>query len=526
MLSIEKPLYISPEEYQELISFRETHAPTVARLQAEVAELKRQLDWFKKQLFGVKSERRLVDQNPNQLSLGEEFEQPPGGEVETQQITYNRKVKRGTDREGALNDSGLRFDEDVPVEVVVIPNREIEGLAPDEYEVIGEKVTHRLAQRPGSYVIIKQVRPVVKIRHDQTISCPPAPGGVLERSYADVSFIAGVLVDKFVYHLPLYRQHQRLKDAGITVSRAWLTQIVHRSGQLLRPLHEAQLESIRSGRVKAVDETPIKAGRSGKGKMKQAYYWPIYGERDELSFVYCPSRATHHLETLLQDSPGVLLSDGYHAYQRYAAKTPGITHAQCWSHTRRTFIKAEGTEPDAVRVALEYIRTLYAHEAQIQELGLTGQRKKAYRERHSRPVVEAFFAWVTDQLHAQGLLPSNPLTKALSYTQERRTALEVFLTDPEVPIDTNHLERGLRPIPMGRKAWLFCWTEVGAEYVGIVQSLLSTCRIHGINPYDYLVDVLQRIDHHPAREVGKLTPRLWKRYYANAPLRSILHPRE
>jgi transposase len=91
---------------------------------------------------------------------------------------------------------------------------------------------------------------------------------------------------------------------------------------------------------------PIKAGRVGKGKMKQGYYWPIYGERDELSFVYCPSRATRHLEDLLQHSPGVLLSDGYHAYERYAAKTPGITHAHCWAHSRRMFIKAEGAERD------------------------------------------------------------------------------------------------------------------------------------------------------------------------------------
>jgi transposase len=119
--------------------------------------------------------------------------------------------------------------------MVEIPARETEGLAPDEYEVIGEKVTHRLAQRSGSYVIITLVRAVVKIRRDQTLSCPPAPGGVLERSYADVSFIAGMLIDKFLYHLPLYRPHQCLKQAGITVSRGWLTQVVHRSAQLLGP---------------------------------------------------------------------------------------------------------------------------------------------------------------------------------------------------------------------------------------------------------------------------------------------------
>ena len=102
-----------------------------------------------------------------------------------------------------------------------------------------------------------------------------------------------------------------------------------------------------------------------------------------------------------------------------------------------------------------------------------------------------------DSLAAQGLLPSSPLTKALAYAHRRRAALEVFLTDPDVPIDTNHLERALRPIPMGRKNWLFSWTELGAQHVGVVQSLIATCRLHEIDPYDYLVDVLQRVGQHP-----------------------------
>ena len=101
--------------------------------------------------------------------------------------------------------------------------------------------------------------------------------------------------------------------------------------------------------------------------------------------------------------------------------------------------------------------------------------------------------------------------------------LEVFLADPDVPIDTNHLERALRAIPMGRKNWLFCWTELGAKHVGIIQSLLVTCRLHGIDPYTYLVDVLQRVGQHPASRVAELTPRLWKQHFADNPLRSDLH---
>jgi hypothetical protein len=218
----------------------------------------------------------------------------------------------------------------------------------------------------------------------------------------------------------------------------------------------------------------------------------------------------------------VLLSDGYSAYAHYAAKT-GITHAQCWAHTRRHLFEAQGTEPQAAAHALEMIGALYEVEARIRDKKLAAARKLDYRLIHAKPIVAQFFAWVNQTFEAQGLLPSNPLTKALAYARERRCGLEVYLSDPDVPIDTNHLERALRAIPMGRKNWLFSWTELGAKHVGIVQSLIVTCRLHQIDPYDYLVDVLQRLGQHPASQVHLLTPRLWKQHFATNPLRSAIH---
>jgi transposase len=121
-----------------------------------------------------------------------------------------------------------------------------------------------------------------------------------------------------------------------------------------------------------------------------------------------------------------------------------------------------------------------------------------------------------------GLLPSNPFTRALGYARERRIGLEVFLEDPDVAMDTNHLERALRVIPMGRRNWLFTWTELGAKHVGIVQSLPTTCRLHEINTYDYLVDVPQRVGQHPVARVAELTPKMWKTRFASRPLQSDL----
>ena len=120
-------------------------------------------------------------------------------------------------------------------------------------------------------------------------------------------------------------------------------------------------------------------------------------------------------------------------------------------------------------------------------------------------------------------MPSIPLTKALSYAHERRERLEAYLNDPEIPIDNNNLERALRAISMGRNNGFFCWTETGAEHVGVVQSLLPTCRLHDIDPYEYLVDVLQRVKTHRPLQMGELTPRRRKELFVQNPKRSVPH---
>src|ERR1035438_8736264 len=166
---------------------------------------------------------------------------------------------------------------------------------------------------------MKYHRPVIKRKDTSAILCLPAPAGILEGSRADVSFAAGVLVDKFAWHLPLYRQHQRLAAAGINVSRPWLTQISQKAIRLLEPIYAALYASVLRSRVKAMDETPIKAGRSGHGKMHTGYFWPIYGELDEVCFPFHSSRSGDfvcHALGLTPAAGAVLLTDGYAAYEQ------------------------------------------------------------------------------------------------------------------------------------------------------------------------------------------------------------------
>jgi transposase len=509
----------------------------VQMLRSQIAlneSLRAQIEWFKRQIFGQKSERYAAQPDAQQMHLGELMPVEPGEPEAEQEVPAHKRRKPRSD---FADDSASApfFDEaKVPVVSIEVPNPEVQGLSPEQvaeqYEVVGEKVSHRLAQRPGAFVVLKYVRTVVKRLDTQTLHCPPAPMGVIEGSRADVSFVVGVMVDKFQWHMPLYRQHQRLGEAGFQLSRPWLTQLMQQGAQLLEPIYDAQLESIRRSRVKAMDETPIKAGYvkssgAGPGKLGAGYFWPVYGEHDEVCFAYFDSRQHACVKELLGDKPqegSVLLSDGYAAYARYAEAT-GVTHAQCWAHTRRGFFEALNAEPQAAEQALKMIGKIYDVEADIRKQALSGENKRLYRLEHAKPHVEQFFAWCDEQLARQGLLPSNALTKALVYARERKAQLMVFLGDEQVPMDTNHLERALRPIPMGRKNWLFCWTEVGAKHAGIVQSLIVTCRLHGIDPYTYFVDVLQRVGLHPAARVAELTPRLWKQHFAEQPLRSDLH---
>jgi len=350
---------------------------------------------------------------------------------------------------------------------------------------------------------------------------------VLDHAQVDVSFLAGMLVDKFVYHLPLYRQHQRLTDEGFVLSRSTLDNWARKAIGLLEPIARAVLETILAGGRLKVDETPIKAGRtkaaSGQGKMKQGWLWPMLGEQGDIAFHYAASRGAAVVrEVLGEHYQGVLQTDGYQVYAQYAASRPACTHALCWAHTRRAFLKAEAIDPKPVAQALEMIRALYAIERELREAGASEATILARRTSDSTPIVDQFFAWVAEQIADPGLLPRSPLARALGYAREREPGLRHFLSDAWLALDTNDLERALRVIPMGRRNWLFCTTEFGAQQVATIQTLLATCRAHGIDAYTYLVDVLQRVNQHPASRVAELTPRAWAQRFADSPLRSDL----
>lgn len=497
----------------------------IQALEARNAVLEQQLDWFKRQLFGRKSEKQLLDDVSTQGSLFTTNKETPSIDTSTDIKAHKRKSSKQLNGD-EVNDTGLRFDASVPTKVIDMPAPELQGDNAENYEIIGYKESNRLAQQPGSYTILIYRRPVVRHKSEQTVKTTSAPSNVLEGCYADVSLIAGLMVDKGVYHLPLYRQHQRMIDSGVHISRATLINWIQKGIELLRPIHQANLQSIINSKTLAMDEVPIKAGRKSKGKMKQTYFWPMFGDNNEIAFTWSNSRGFLHAQNQLEGFTGTLLTDGYAAYSKTVAKLnekeQTVTHATCWVHARRYFDRALLIEPIAAQAAIDQIAQLYKNEKHIKDKITEPADALAYRQKHSEPLVVEFFNWIYEQRQRTDLTPTNPLTKALNYVNERQVEMKVFLSNPDVAMDTNHLERALRVIPMGRKNYLFCWSELGAEQLGILQSLLVTCRLQEINPYHYIVDVLQRVSIHPASKVAELTPRVWKEKFLNNFLTSDL----
>ncbi|MBU2503423.1 IS66 family transposase [bacterium] len=516
---------MTQQEIVSLLVFHQDITRLHVSLEQKYEEVRQQLDWLKRQLFGAKSERHIPLDQSRQLTLGEMAvsEAPEASAIEVP--AHRRRVAHS----GTPDEGDLRFDESVPVQRIELPC----GIAEDEienWEKIGEKTDRLLAQTPGVYFIKEIVRPVYKKKAggeaiEDEIVCALPLWTVFHRSFADVSLLAGLLVDKFRYHLPLYRQHQRMAACGVHIGRGSLTNWVHRTCDLLVPVYEAQLRSVLSSDVLAMDETPIKAGRKknkppGKGRMSTAYFWPLYGDQDEVAFHFAPSRAHTVVNDLLSGFSGTLVTDGYDAYDKYAARNQAVRHAACWVHARRGFEKALASDREFAVQALDRIAALYEAEQKLRSLA--PDKHLARRAVHCKPLVEDLFAWLRKLQAEQALLPTNPFAKAAAYALDREQALKVFLEDPAVPLDTNHLERQIRPIAIGRKNWMFCWTEVGAKYTGVTQSLISTCVLHGIDPFTYLVDVLQRLDTHPAAKVSELTPRLWKQKFGDNPIPASL----
>ena len=477
------------------------------QLRNEVKYLKEQLAWFQRQIFGKRSEKTISNLNESQLEF-EGFNSLPAAPNKKDPVSgfeRNKPNRSGKDK--------ISLPSDLPVEELIIDLPEEEKICPEtgkQLIKIGEEVTHKLSHRPGSYFIKRIVRFKYALPQESSggILTAELPETLLTRCQADESLLADILVSKFADHLPLYRQSEILKRQGIVISRQLLSQWIIRAGLALKPLFlEMKKQVLMSGNV-FVDESPISMLDPGKKKVHQAFMWVIVGGKEANPpyriYNFRKSRQHRHAFELLKGYQGNLHSDKYGAYETLA-KDKKITWCPCWVHIRRKFLEESG-DPEFRKWVLRKIRYLFMYEkiawARSPEERL-GIRQKEI------PIIDELIDAIKDKLINGRVLPKSKYKEALGYFAGLAPYLKNHIQDPWARLDNNVAERAVRPLAIGRKNWMFVGSEDSGEATAIIFSLVQTCRGIGINPREYLEDVMRRLMSHNSQNLSELLPDQW-----------------
>ena len=384
---------------------------------------------------------------------------------------------------------------------------------------IGEDVSERLDIVPAQFRVLVVRRPKYACRAcEDVVVQAPAPARLIEGGLPTEATVAQVLVFKYADHLPLYRQAQIYARQGINLDRSTLADWVGRAAWLLRPVHERLLAHLKSSTKLFADETTAPVLDPGRGRTKTGQLW-AYARDDRpwsgtdppaVAYVYAPDRKSERPIAHLAGFKGVLQVDGYGGY-RALAERGDVELAFCWSHVRRRFyeLAAAGPAPIA-REALERIAGLYRIEAEVR--GRSAEDRRAIRGDKSRPIVEALEPWLREKLSL--ISRKTKLAEAIRYALSHWKGLTRFLDDGRIEIDSNVVERAIRPIALNRKNALFAGSDGGGEHWAIIASLIETCKLGGIDPQIYIADVITRIvNGHPNSRIDELLP--WT--YAPAP---------
>ena len=495
---------------------------------AEIAELKKaieerdaRIEQLLKALHGPTSERRSwasLDPEDQLFLEGMGLKLPENSPPAEQPAKDDKKE---SPKRTPRSKNKTRWGPRATVIDIELPVPGTEDIPADQLELVESKVTERLVRLESPYFILRIHQNVYRKKGGCLEEFHPAPlEEIFPGSVFDVSALVGMAIDKYHLHLPIHRQHQALKSADIHLDRGNMIRVLHRTGCLLEPLYDALRRSVQASKLLTADETPTPVGRS-KGKVGKGFFWVFFGDRKEVYFHASSSRARKVLDDELQGFEGKLLCDGYAAYESFVALTEGRTLCQCWSHTRRAFLEAEKAEPERVKWVLRQIKTMY--ELDERTRGRPPDEVLAVRQTDIKPLVDGLFAFLKETIAEGTFVPSARFLKAAGYALQRETALRVFLDDPGVPLDTNHVERELRGHAVGRRNWTFHVTDDGARYAAIFYSLIRTCLLWEINPTAYLTDVLRRIAANPGQDMELLLPRQWKERFGKAPLRSPYH---
>jgi transposase len=483
-----------------------TYEELAARLQAmeaEMAGLRVENAWLKRQLFGPgKSEK--IDRLQTSLPL----EETPTAPAKVEQISYERvaspKPQRETPAEAFRN---------VPVkETVVIEPEEVKR-NPEAYERIGEERTFEIDVTAPQVYKREIVRPKYRHKTDRTLAplVAPAPQRPVAGGYASAGLLAWIALSKYVDHQPLYRLEKQSARWGASIPRQTMADWIRITAEWLEPIYRQMHRRLLAGDYLQADETPVRCNDPDEkhGGTTEGWLWVISRPRDDVVFDWRLSRRHGELTSLIDGFAGILQSDAWGAYESYARNHPEVTWVGCWAHARRKFFEAESESPKAVRFVLRIIGWLYECEARWDENNLTASNRRRHRQKHyPRPLY--WLRKVATELREKAR-PKSGLGKACDYLLRHWIPLTKHLDCGETRLDNNLVENAIRPSAIGKKNWLFIGHPDAGQRSAIIYSIVVSCQRRKIDPLAYLRDVLSRLPTMTTRDdLDALTPARWK----------------
>lgn len=475
----------------------------------EIARLRQIIRAFQRHRFGRRSERL----SPQQCELGLEDLEADLARIETRQASILASTKtepQKPSQRGALPGHLPREQVVMTPGVTACPT--CGGVLHDA----GTTVSEMLDWTPASLRVRQIVRPKCACRACGTLQQASAPERLAKGCLATPDLIAHVLISRYGDHLPLYRQSKIFARHGLDIPRSTLAGWVGAACWWLEPLRERLMDHIvQSARIFA-DDTPLPVLDPGRGTTKTGRFWaytrddrPFGGTAPPaVVFRYEADRTGARPALHLKGYSGIVQVDGYAGFETLRdSEEPTIRLAACWSHMRRKFYDLHKTGSPLATEVLTRVAHLYAIEAEIR--GQPPDLRKTIRQERARPLVEVLYVWL--QHHERLLPPRSKLAEAMRYALNRWNDLVCFLEDGHIDLDTNPVERAIRPIALGRKNSLFAGSEGGADRWAIVASLIETAKLNGIEPFAWLRDTLVRmVEGHPAHEINDLLP--WSPY--------------
>ncbi len=482
-----------------------TQEPTVSleallenqkRLETENALLREELRLLKHHLFGRSRER--LPEHPELFEAPSSPAPPPAPVT----VAPHKRTRR--------NHPGRHeFPEHLPREVVEIPLSEAErictvcGEAKDRIDV---EITRELEVIPAKLFVREYHREKCACRHCHgEVTTAPPPSRPIEKGIAGPGLLAQVVVDKYVDHLPLYRQEKRFERDGVYLPRKTLCGWLGQMHPTVQRIVDAMIEDLFMGGYAQADEVPVPVRDENiPGRHRQGYLWEYSCPDGPVIFDFRINRARAGPVKFLRDYRGILQHDGYEAYDHVS----WVTHVACMAHIRRKFWEAQKAGDKRADKVVRAIGRLYGIEREAREQKLDAAARLALRQRKSARRMDLLHERIK-RLSVEAL-PKSGLGKACAYALGQWTKMVRYLEDGRIEIDNNQCENGIRPITLGRKNWLHIGSENAGPWTAAYASLAETCRRHGVNPFEYFRDLFSRIADHPVHRIAELTPYRWK----------------